>query len=187
MMKTRFIILLAILHLPVLLFGSNTVVSGLLCEYLSNPLGIDVASPRLTWQTHASESNFRQTAYEVRVAESPALFNQKNKLVWNSGKVMSDQSVNVEYKGRQLESKMRYYWQVRIWDNKQKPSSWSEPAWWETAMFDHALWKAEWIVAEGKTPDDHRPVYFRKEFNCTKKIKSARLYISSLGLYQVFL
>ena len=100
---------------------------------------------------------------------------------------MSDQSVNIEYQGRQLESKKRYYWQVRIWDNKQKISSWSEPAWWETAMFDPALWKAQWIVAEGKTPDDHRPVYFRKEFNCTKKIQSARLYITSLGIYQVFL
>jgi len=161
--------------------------TGLLCEYLTNPLGIDIACPRFSWKIQTSEANFRQTAYEVRVAEAPDLFNQENKRVWNSGKVMSDQSVNIEYKGPQLESKKRYYWQVRIWDSKQNPSSWSGIAWWETAMFDSALWKAEWIVAEGKTPADHRPVYFRKEFDCAKKIQSARLYITSLGLNQVFL
>ena len=167
-------------------FGASHA-TGLLCEYLTNPLGIDVVCPRFSWKIQTSEANFRQTAYEVRVTEAPDLFNQEGKRVWNSGKVMSDQSVNVEYKGPRLESRKRYFWQVRIWDSKQNPSSWSEIAWWETALFDTALWKAEWIIAEGKTPADHRPVYFRKDFNCEKKIRAARLYITSLGLNQVFL
>jgi alpha-L-rhamnosidase len=180
-------LLLILSFIPILTSGSNSTVSGMLCEYHSNPLGIDVLNPRLTWQIQTNEPNFKQTAYEIRVAESPELLGKKNNLVWSSGKVISDQSVNVKYKGAQLESKKRYYWQVRIWDNKQKATNWSEPAWWETGMLDAALWKANWIIAKWKTADDHRPVYFRKEFTSTKKIKSARLYISSLGLYRVFL
>ena len=113
-------ILLAVIYLPVSLFGSNTVISGLLCEYLSNPLGIDVVNPRLSWQIQSAEQNFKQTAYEIRVAESLAMLGQKNKLVWSSGKVISDQSVNIEYEGPRLESMKRYFWQVRIWNNNNK-------------------------------------------------------------------
>ena len=183
----RLMILLAVICLPVSLFGSKVVITGLQCEYLSNPLGIDVVNPRLSWQIQTAEPNFKQTAYEIRVAESPAMPGQKNKQIWNSGQVISDQSVNIEYKGPRLESMKRYFWQVRLWDNKRKITDWSKPAWWETAILDSKLWKACWIMAKGKTPDDHRPVCFRKEFTCPQKIKSARLYISSLGLYQVFL
>ncbi len=183
----RFIFIMAVFNLPVYLSGTNTTVTGLTCEYLSNPLGIDVPYPRLTWQIQSAESNFRQTAYEIRVADSPELFKTNSRLVWNSGKVMSDQSVNVEYKGPRLQSKKRYYWQVRLWDSHSKASARSETAWWETALLDPSLWKADWIMAPGKQADDHRPVCFRKEFSCDKQIKSARLYISSLGLYQVFL
>ncbi len=183
----RLIILLAILQLPILLSGSNTRIAGLRCEYLTNPMGIDVANPRLTWQIQSVEPNFKQIAYEIRVAESPAGFNKENKLCWSTGMVMSDQSVNIQYKGSPIESKKRYYWKVRIWDTRNRSTDWSETAWWETGMFDPALWKAEWIIAAGRSSDDHRPVCFRKDFDCTKKIKSARLYCSSLGLYQIFI
>ena len=75
---------------------------------------------------------------------------------------------------------------MRIWDNKGKLSEWSTPAWWETALVDHTKCQAEWIVAPGKSGEEHRPSYFGKEFACGKKVLSARLYINSLGLYQVF-
>jgi len=183
----RLIVILAFLQLPVLLIGAKTTLSNLRCEYLINPLGIEVKSPRLSWQIESEEPNFRQVAYEIRVAEIPDQLNSKHKFVWSSGKVMSDQSVNVLYKGTPLEAQQRCYWQVRIWDSAGRKTEWSKTAWWETALLDAASWKAEWITAVGKQPDDHRPVYFRKEFSCAKKIKSARLYISSLGLYQIFI
>ena len=183
---SKLLILLILTHISVISFA-KTSLSGLKCEYLTNPLGLNVLHPRFTWQIESQEENFIQTAYEIRVATSVMMLDQKNKLVWNSGKVNSDHSVNVEYKGKPLESQTRYFWQVRIWDNKGITSGWSEPAWWETALLGHSLWKAEWIAAHEKTAEDHRPVYFRKEFSCGKKIASARLYISSHGLYQVFL
>lgn len=176
-----------ILHLPGLVFGSNTRVTNLRCEYLVNPLGMDVRSPRFSWQIRAEGTNVIQSAYEIRVAESPNFLRRENKLVWSSGKVLSDQSVHVEYKGPIPEPKKRYFWQVRIWEGKKKATGWSETAWWETGIPDSSMWKANWISSGGKSQDDHRPVCFRKDFACLKKIVSARLYCSSLGLYQISL
>ncbi len=183
---TRFTILVLLIHISGVSFA-KTSITGLRCEYLCNPLGMNVANPRLSWLIESSEANVNQTACEIRVATSVELLRTQRNLVWSTGKVNSDQSVNLEYKGPSLESKTRYFWQVRIWDNKGKSTDWSTPAWWETALLEPSLWKADWIFATGKTPGDHRPVYFRKEFSINKKIRSARLYISSLGLYQAFI
>ena len=185
MLYLRFLLILTIPCLPVTLFGAKPVVTNLICEYQSNPLGIDVKSPRLSWQIHTDKQNLMQSAYEIRVVESSGALHHQSKLAWNSGKINSDQSVNVEYKGLPLKSRTRYYWQVRVWGSNGKATGWSEPAFWETALLDPSLWKAEWIAAKGKNSDDHRPVCFRKEFSCPKKIQSARIYISSLGLYDV--
>ena len=185
-MISRLLIILLLIHISVLSIA-KTSISALRCEYLTNPLGLNVLHPRFTWQIESQEANFVQTAYEIRVTAYELGLTNKAKIVWNSGRVITDQSVNIEYKGLPLESKTRYFWQVRIWDNYGKGTSWSEPAWWETALLDNSLWKAKWIAAPEKIAEDHRPVYFRKEFTCGKKVLSARLYISSHGLYQVLL
>ena len=178
---------LVLISFPGLLSGSPLRVSDMKCEYRSNPLGLDVRYPRLSWQIVSEEANVRQMAYEIRVATSADDLTLSGKQCWNSGVVKSDQSVNVVYQGASLRSATRYYWQVRIRDNKNRVSNWSDPSWWETALLDNALWKAKWIASGEQSPEDHRPVCFRREFACKGSIKSARLYITSLGLYQVFL
>jgi alpha-L-rhamnosidase len=103
--------------------------------------------------------------------------------------VESDKSVNVEYGGAALKSMQRVYWQVRVWDNKGKVSDWSEPAYWETGILKPELWSAKWITLPGeKDSKESRPAqYYRNEFTVAKKVKSARVYVTSLGLYQLFL
>jgi alpha-L-rhamnosidase len=182
----KFMILLMLLTISGLAYA-KTSLSGLKCEYLTNPLGLNVAHPRLTWQIESDETNIIQAAYEIRVMGSEVGLSKGAKTVWNSGKVITDQSVNIEYQGSPLESQTRYTWQVRIWDNHGKATPWSHPSYWETAFLDNALWKADWISAPEKSAEEHRPIYFRKEFACGKKVAAARLYISSHGLYQVFL
>lgn len=184
MKNLRIILIFSLLALPGIIWG-KALVSNLRCEYLNNPMGIDERHPRLSWKIISEENNWMQTAYEIRVALSPDGLKKNSQLVWSSGKIASGQSVHVKYKGKALESGKRYFWQVRVWDQNQKVTDWSEPAWWETGFLDKNLWKARWIAAEGKMPDDHRPVYFRKEFSCQRKIKSARLYISACGVYEV--
>ncbi|HKJ43845.1 MAG TPA: family 78 glycoside hydrolase catalytic domain, partial [Sunxiuqinia sp.] len=176
-----------------ILFSSSiqatTLVTKLACEYHSNPIGIDIAKPRLSWQILSDENNLEQTAYEIRVADTPENLVKRSSLIWSSGIVKSDQSVNVTYEGPQLISMQRVYWQVRIWDNKDKVTEWSAPAYWEMGLLEPDSWKASWIsMKPEKKVNDKRPCqYFRKEVLLPKKVKSARLYVTSLGLYQVFI
>jgi alpha-L-rhamnosidase len=169
--------------------AGSTSVEELTCEYHTNPVGIDVQNPRLSWKIVSDKENVFQTAYEIRVADSPSNLNRKNRLIWNSGKVSSDQSVNVEYNGPVLESMQRVYWQVRVWDNQNKATKWSEPAFWETGILNPELWTASWITMENeKEMEGSKPSHFlRKEFATSKSIKTARIYVSALGLYELYL
>lgn len=161
---------------------------NLTCEYRINPIGIDIKSPRMSWQIKTNDTNIIQTAYEIRVAKSPLELKKSNTIIWTSGKVNSAQSVNVEYLGPQVESGKRYYWQVRIWNNKGETSSWSEPSFWEMGILSENEWKASWITMKEEVSDESLPAqYYRNEFNCSKKVKSARAYVTSLGLYQLFI
>jgi alpha-L-rhamnosidase len=161
----------------------------LVAEYLENPIGIDIAKPRFSWQIISDGQNVKQSAYEIRVAGSLQNLNNKSKLIWNLGKVGSSQSVNVEFGGSPLKSMERAYWQVRIWDNNSKVTDWSEPAFWETGILEPELWTASWItMGSEKESENSKPSqYFRKEFQVKKKVKSARVYVTSLGIYQLFL
>lgn len=169
--------------------AANTGVKDLVCEYHTNPVGIDVQQPRLSWKIFSDELNVMQAAYEIRVADSPSNLNKKNKQIWSSGKVNSDQSVNVVYTGPELESMQRVYWQVRIWDKQDKATKWSEPAFWEMGILKPELWTASWITMENeKEMEGSKPSHFlRKEFSTSKKIESARVYVSALGLYELYL
>jgi alpha-L-rhamnosidase len=167
----------------------NTWINELVCEYHTNPVGIDVQKPRLSWKIFSDQQNVLQTAYEIRVADSPANLKRKNRLIWESGKVDSNQSVNVEYQGPELAPMQRVYWQVRIWDNQNKATKWSEPAYWEMGLTTPELWTASWITMENeKEMEGSKPSHFlRKEFVASKSVKSARIYVSALGLYELYL
>jgi len=120
-------------------------VTHLRCEFLQNPQGIDVVTPRLSWQLQSSTRGTRQTAYEILVASSPAQLKPGRADLWNSGKVASDQSVLVPYAGRALTSRQQCFWRVRVWDEADKPSPWSKPATWSLGLLHPADWQAQWI------------------------------------------
>jgi alpha-L-rhamnosidase len=115
-----------------LAFQSNAPIH-LQCEALQEPLGIDITNPRLAWQLQDSRRGAGQTGYEIRVASSAESLMQDHADVWDSGRVNSDQSVNVPYNGPAVESRRRYYWQVRVWDSQGQPSLYSQPSWWPQA------------------------------------------------------
>jgi alpha-L-rhamnosidase len=158
---------------------AQVTVKKLTCEHLTNPVGLGTAQPRFSWQLQSDKRNITQSGYEIKVLSGTSS-------VWASGRVNSDQSVNVVYGGPSLESGKRYTWQVRAWDNTSgKPSPWSETASFQVGLLNSTDWKADWIEP-GFTEDSvNRPaVLFRKEFSTTKKIASATAYITSHGMYE---
>jgi alpha-L-rhamnosidase len=178
------ILLLALLSISTTMLA-QVAVKNQVTENQINPLGVDV-SPRFSWQLVSEKRNVMQTAYEIRVSDSPATLSKAN--VWSSGKVNSDQSQYVDYKGAALQSGKKYFWQVRVWDNSGKASAWSEPAFWQMGLLNASDWKAKWIQQGFAEDTVNRPSpYFRKTFSTSKKITSATAYLTSLGLYEAFI
>ena len=176
-----------IIHLSSLSVWAQVSVSNLLCENKENPAGIAVQQPRLSWQLASSKRNVTQTAYEIRVSDAAANL-ASGKDVWNSGKVSSDQSVLVPYTGTALQSGQRYYWQVRVWDNRGTVSGWSAPASWHMGLLKSSDWKAAWIAADIKDDAATRPSpMLRKTFTTAKQIKSATAFITAHGLYEAYI
>lgn len=161
---------------------SQTIVKNLRCENRTNPIGIDVLTPRFSWQLAANRRNLLQTAYQIRVK------NEESVTIWVSDKINSSQSLYIPYSGKALESGKRYLWQVKVWDNYGKASAWSEQAFWKMGLLKPEDWKAKWIRAGYEEDSVMRPSpMFRKQFTASKKIKSARAYITSHGLYEAFI
>ena len=166
----------------------------LTCEYLHNPLGIDTKIPRLSWTMTSSERNQLQSAYEIIVSDNVQQVQQGKGDQWSSGKIVSPQSIQVEYAGKPLRSFTKYYWRVRVMNQQNETSDWSEINWFEIAMLDTKDWTAKWIGDGTKNPERDEDYYkedrmplLRKEFSAGKKISTARLYICGLGYYEAFL
>lgn len=162
--------------------------SELTCEYKTDPLGIETQNPRLSWKIFSNENNQVQNAYHVLVASSPELLRPGRADLWDSEKINSDQSVQVEYNGKSLDSRQQCYWTVRVWDKDGKATAWAEPGYFEMGLLYPKDWQANWIKTEIDFDEYSYPSpIFRKEFDISKKIKSARLYCTSLGLYEFYL
>lgn len=160
---------------------AQTSVSHLLTENKPNPIEVEEQAPRFSWQLSATQRNTMQTAYSIQVWEAG---NKKN-TVWNSGKIMSDQSVYVPYAGKALQSGKKYNWSVQVWDNHTAQAASSETGSFQMALLQNSDWKAKWIEP-GYTEDSvMRPSpLFRKQFAANKKILSATAYITAHGLYE---
>ncbi|MFJ8581734.1 family 78 glycoside hydrolase catalytic domain [Micromonospora sp. NPDC093277] len=114
-------------------------------ERATEPIGLDVPRPRLSWTITSDERGVMQQAYQIRVATSSAGLTSGNADVWDSGRVTSARSSLVEYGGPALQPRTRYFWHARVWDTEGRTSAWSAPASWETGVAGAAGWQADWI------------------------------------------
>ncbi|MCX6877817.1 MAG: discoidin domain-containing protein [Verrucomicrobia bacterium] len=126
------------------------------CEYRTDPLGIDTPQPRLSWLMESPVRGQRQTAYHLLVARTAEALSKDQGDLWDSGKVVSDRQHLIDYAGKPLESRLRCYWKVRIWDKDGNPSGWSQDATWTMGLLAPDDWHAQWIGAEA-TPRQPEP------------------------------
>lgn len=188
-----------------LLMGRDLWIESLKVENQEHPIGIDVLKPRFSWRIQTNQRNLLQTAYQIAVME------ENGTEVWDTGKVNSDQSLWVEYSGPPLQSRKQYNWKVKVWDNQGRESNWSQPASWEMGLLNQEDWLASWIEPEqeeaveedfitikeifsgglkAESLEDRAkslrtPLLLRRSFTAGKKVKKARIYVTSHGIYQL--
>jgi len=170
-------------HSPANPVAASMAVTELRCEYSANPLAIDTPQPRFTWLLESPQRAQRQTAYQILVASNQAKIQSNIGDRWDTGKVASNRSANVVYQGTPLTSGDICYWKVRVWDKDKHASSYSKTASFEIGLLHQSDWQGKWISA---TKGMSAPL-LRKQFNMDKRIKRAKVHISGLGYYELYI
>jgi alpha-L-rhamnosidase len=173
-------------------------ITHLRCEYLVNPLGIDERRPRLSWLLESDRRGARQVAYQIRVAGSRDALERGTGDFWDSGRVLSDETTQIEYAGRALVSRDVCYWHVDVWDETGAITR-SDTASWTMGLLTPSDWTARWIAADPEIlrrdseaivpslTDCGTPALFRKEFEIDGPVRRATVYASARGLFELHL
>jgi alpha-L-rhamnosidase len=168
------------------------------CEHLVNPAVVDASHPRLSWINKAADPESRgqrQTAWQIRVVSSAEKLIARQADLWDSGKQSSDQSYLVKYESKPLLSGQDCWRQVRVWDSNDTASAWSETARWSMGLLQASDWKVKWIGApwQGEEARENIPgcphvpaPLLRKTFSLSKKIKSAKAFVTGLGYFEFY-
>ena len=172
------------------------------------PLTLESQQPLFSWLLDVTGTNKTQSAYHVLVASSEDKLNEDDADLWNSGKVTSDKSTFVKYKGKALKAMQTYFWKVKIWDERGDTSKWSDAQKFEMGLMNKDNWgDSKWITLNKdtrtspyqfrdyktgrmKTPqkvNGFAASYFRNEVDIIKGIKNAQAYICGLGYYELYL
>jgi alpha-L-rhamnosidase len=154
--------------------------ADLRCDYAADPLGVDAATPRLFWKLESRRPGQHQTAYQILAASSAQALAHDRGDLWDSGRVASDESVQIPYAGAALKSSQAVFWKVRVWDAAGRASAWSRPATWTMGILAAGDWHAQWIG----TPDTNTAnLLLRREFSVRPGLRRALVHICGLGQY----
>jgi hypothetical protein len=166
--------------------GRTLKVTELRCEYAVNPLGVDFPAPRLFWVLESSVRGQCQTSYQILVASSRRLLGENHGDLWDTGKVDSDETIQIPYAGTALSSAQQVFWKVRSWDKDSDVSDWSEPASWTMGLMTEADWAAQWIGStnfdKGTAPQS---LMLRREFLVKPGLSRALAFVCGLGCYEM--
>ena len=178
----NYFFLILILFSSFSITAQKILITNLEVDKLNSPHGLDNKNPKFSWIIDTDHYNVLQTHYQVFVATDKVF--SKNSLVWDSGKVASDESVYVNYLGKELAYDTQYFWTVKVWTNKSKRSSQSKVSSWKTGLMDKQNWKSNWITVNNEDMTSPKIPYFINDFRVDSKIISANLYITSRGVYE---
>jgi alpha-L-rhamnosidase len=162
------------------------VVSGLTCENLIEPSGIDTDKPCLSWKIITPESGASQNAYQILAATSEEKLNEEACDLWNSGKIISDRSVLVPYEGKYLISRSVCYWKVRVWDDKDRVSEWSNSSFFSIGLLEKDDWDSDYIGMKDNLDLGISP-QLRKTFELADAEGLILLHVNSLGYHEIYI
>jgi alpha-L-rhamnosidase len=169
---------------------SDFICSNLRTEYIDQPLAVDAVNPRFSWEIESENPDFKQSAYEILVAGSASQLSLAKADLWQSGKVNSQETKQIEYSGANLEPNATYFWTVRTYDQEGNSSNWSKVGTFHTAH-NSTTWTAKWIGAPVSTADKFdytippSPM-IRKVFEIKKPVSKAIFTASAKGVYEVW-
>ncbi len=158
--------------------------TDLRCDYAVNPMGVDSTPTRLFWKLESNERGARQTAYEILVSSSPELLAKNEGDLWDSAKVGSEESIQIDYGGRKLNSWQEVFWKVGVWDASGNVSGWSRPASWVMGVLNNLDWHAYWIGAENTNIPS---LLLRRDFVVKPGLVRAIVNVCGLGQYEMTL
>ncbi len=203
--KVMRLLFFAICFFQIVTGFSQLSVSHLQIENRANPLGVDNIKPRFSWQLESNQKNVLQTAFQILVSDDENLLQKNIGNVWDSKKVLANTSIQVAYKSKQLLATKKYFWKVKVWDNKGNVAE-SAVAYFQMGLLKEADWtNAKWIGYD--EPVDSLRIFplvhqsgkrswgprrnilpmMRKEFEVRKTIKSATAYICGLGHFEMYM
>jgi alpha-L-rhamnosidase len=165
--------------------GTRLTAVALRCEYLAAPLAIERRAPRLGWRIESAARGARQTAYQIIVATSAASLAANKGDLWDTGKVASSQTIQIDYHGKPLPSRQECFWKVRVWDQRDQPSPWSQPARWRMGLLESTDWSAKWIGDRQPSIEKVAATMLRRDFKLAAKPQRAIVYASALGVYEL--
>jgi alpha-L-rhamnosidase len=157
----------------------------LLCEGKTNPTGIATAEPTFNWKNEANVNKSHQTAYQILVASSAALLEKNDADLWNTGKVLSSKSVWIPYGGKALEFRSLAYWKVKVWDQEDAFSNWSDTQQFSVGLLNAEDWKGEYIGMNPDEAEDKSP-FLRTTFALDETYDELYLHVNSLGYHEIY-
>ena len=183
MKKITQTVLLAMLAL---VFSVNAALTpvDLRCDYAVNPLGVDSQNPRLFWKLEGDARGQRQAAFQILAASSEKNLSADKADLWDSGKVDSDETIQIPFPGGKLKTSEQVFWKVRVWDESGKVSIWSKPATWTMGLLSSNDWQAKWI---GAVDTNIPSLLLRHEFVVKPGLKRALVSVCGLGEYELTL
>lgn len=209
-MKWIYILFLLFFSAVASIAQNTFTVFNLTCEHEENPVGIETARPRFSWQINAQNRGFEQSAWHLLVADSEEALASDRGTVWDSGKRNAPYSIQIPFEGENLESGKFYFWKVRIWDKGGNVSSWSPVNRFQMGLLTEKDWfGAQWIALEKDIKEDivttgihfpairkqigdkkigmYRLPQFRRAFEIGKEISHATISVSGLGHFDMYL
>lgn len=163
--------------------GQQPSATRLRVEYLDSPLTIDVATPRFTWAlVHPTRGQY-QTAYSI-VVNTVSSNGNLGPAVWNTGKVLSNVSLNVPYGGTALTSDTDYQWTI-TWYDSNNVASVPAVGTFSTALYNAPDWQGAVFVSDNGTTIGN--TYRSSAITLPSNPLRARMYIAGLGYYKAWI